>query len=133
MTLQQLSNALPYCHSPSPCCFVCAADTNAAYKPLADAVSSAQPTVLEEAAAIAQLAATVQPMVSRAKQLQAERMEPMGQALAGAAAAAAGGGAAAAAGEEDEGDVERRVRRMMAETGASSEQLQAANAALDGA
>jgi hypothetical protein len=76
-------------------------------------------------------------MVSRAQQLQAEQQEPMHQALA-AAAAGAGGEAAAAAAAGDGGvdaglggDVERRVRQVMAETAASAEQLQAAAAALE--
>uniref|UniRef100_A0A383VMX9 Uncharacterized protein n=1 Tax=Tetradesmus obliquus TaxID=3088 RepID=A0A383VMX9_TETOB len=108
-----------------------AAARNAAFKPLADAISSRGAPLLDDAAAITQLAAQLRPMVARAQQLRAEQQEPMHQALA---TAAAGGADAAAAGGADAGlgsDVERRVRQVMAETAASAEQLQAAAAALE--
>jgi hypothetical protein len=104
---------------------------NAAYKPLADTISSRGAPLLDDAAAISQLAAKLRPMVSRAQQLQAEQQqEPMQQALAAADGVAAGDADAAAG---SGGDVERRVRQVMAETAASAEQLQAAAAALEAA
>ncbi|KAF6250953.1 hypothetical protein COO60DRAFT_1678405 [Scenedesmus sp. NREL 46B-D3] len=103
-----------------------AAARNAALKPLAEAISSRGAPLLDDASAISRLAAKLRPMVSRAQQLQAEQQEPMQQALAAGAGAGAGGGDAGFGGED-----ERRVRRVMAEAGASAEQLQAAAAALE--
>lgn len=124
---------------------------SAAFKPLADVISANSQPLLEEAAAIGALAQKLQPMVQRAQQLQQERGHPVSAALAGAASAAAGvgvssrrraGGKAAGAaadaaagdgGKDAAGDVEQQVRQLMAETGASLQQLQQLNSTLSSA
>jgi hypothetical protein len=130
---------------------------SAAFKPLVDVVTAHSQPLLEEAAAIGVLASKLQPMVQRAQQLQQEREHPIAAALAAAAASAAAGApsaggsrrrtggkggsaageaaAAAAAGERDvgEADVEQQVRQMMAEAGASLQQLRQFNATLGAA
>jgi hypothetical protein len=134
----------------------CAVLRAAAFKPLTEVVSANSQPLLDEAAAIGALASKLQPMVARAQQLQQERDHPVAAALAAAAAssaaapsttqgrrrtggkagaAAAGKGGAGAVGgaERDvvaaEG-VEQQVRQVMAETGASLQQLQQLHAAL---
>lgn len=128
---------------------------SAAFKPIVDVVTAHSQPLLEEAAAIGVLASKLQPMVQRSQQLQQEREHPIAAALAAAASAAAGapsaggsrrrtGGkgastageaAAAAAAERDvcDGDVEQQVRQMMAEAGASLQQLRQFNATLGAA
>lgn len=130
---------------------LCAVVRSAAFKPLADVVSTNSQPLLEEAAAIGALAQKLQPMVQRAQQLQQERGHPVSTALAGAASAAgagvsgrrraggkaAGGAAADAAagdvGKDAAGDVEQQVRQLMAETGASLQQLKQMNSTLSSA
>lgn len=128
----------------------------AAFKPLTEVVSANSQPLLDEAAAIGALASKLQPMVARAQQLQQERDHPVAAALAAAAASSAaapsttqgrrrtGGkaGAAVAAGKGGAGavggaerdvaaeGVEQQVRQVMAETGASLQQLQQLHAAL---
>lgn len=124
----------------------------AAFKPLTEVVSTNSQPLLDEAAAIGALASKLQPMVARAQQLQQERNHPVAAALAAAAAASSAaapsttqgrrrtggkgaaprGGAGAVGAERDvasEG-VEQQVRQVMAETGASLQQLQQLHVAL---
>eukprot|EP00878_Enallax_costatus_P013201 GHUV01013798.1.p1 GENE.GHUV01013798.1~~GHUV01013798.1.p1 ORF type:complete len:251 (+),score=87.31 GHUV01013798.1:143-895(+) len=68
-----------------------AGGTSAAYKPVIETLSSATQPLLEEAAAIRDLAAKLQPMVKRAQQLQAARERLGGDGGMSAALAAVAG------------------------------------------
>ncbi|KAF8060464.1 N6a [Scenedesmus sp. PABB004] len=114
----------------------------AAYKPLADTLAAVGQPLLQEAAAIGRLAAKLEPMLSAAAQLAAQRRpaDPLAAALAAAGAAGAGAARGGEDGDDDcadgcadDADVDRRVQQLMGDTAASMDALIAANAALQAA